>query len=514
MATNGQRLYSVLTRKDVGEKMMKEIDQISEVFSLSKSDAIVILTHLRWNSFKVSDRLGDDKERFLAELGLVRVSDMSQENESIACFADHKTNSDGVGDYLVSTPFCSHKFCITCWRDYLNELLEKKKNNNEEDGAVAVLCPNPDCSAPVGPDTIGKLTEPVKEMYESYVLGSFMESNKDSIRWCHAPGCDYAIERHEEDVLVEDGETCLDFGVICLCGHNYCWSCQLEPHLPVTCENAALWCNRTLDVLKNVAWIAENTKPCPRCNTPVQRDANSNLRFMTCICSHSFCWRCFKSEAEHKRRGKCAEVKPKNADSSEMYTHYLSLWESGHEGLEKSKSDLNSIEENVIPRLMECVSHEDTMALKEAWLLMVQCRLVLKWSSVFEYFIHEYQRLEKPFVDHLRRDATMTMLRHKETVEKVMNLAISSGDFTFFKHKLDTSTTTTGNFFHEYVKNLLKDALREVKVDSSENASVSYWLCNRCKVKNSWSDRQCKMCFVHLDSPIPPPHPNVAFDNN
>ncbi|KAG2329886.1 hypothetical protein Bca4012_020594 [Brassica carinata] len=250
METDGQGVYSVLTRNDVGKKMKSEINQISEVFSLSKSDATVILISFRWNSFKASDRLGDDKEKLMG--------DLDQEN-------------------LVSTPYCPHKFSETCWISYLNNLLE---NNKEEE---RVLCPNPNCVASVGPDTIEKLTKPaVKEMYERYVLGSFVEANKESIKWCLAPGCEYAIERHED--LMEDDESSLDFGVVCFCGHTFCWSCKLESHRPVTCKDASVWFSSILDTLKNNAWLVENTKCCPRCNTHVQRTDDLVLRMITCIC--------------------------------------------------------------------------------------------------------------------------------------------------------------------------------------------------------------------------------------
>ena len=270
METDGQRVYSVLTTNEVGEKMTSEINQISEVFLLSKSDATLILISLRWNSFKASDLLGDDKEKLLSDLGLVKVFSSCQESDSVSSFAGHEN--------LVSTPFCSHEFSETCWKSHLNNLLERKTEEEER-----VVCPNPDCVAPVGPDTIEKLTEPaVKMMYDRYVLGSFVEANKESIKWCPAPGCEYAIELHED--LLEDDESSLDFGVVCLCGHTFCWSCTLESHRPVTCKDASVWFSSTLDTLKSNAWLLENTKRCPNCNCHVQRTDDPVLRMITCIC--------------------------------------------------------------------------------------------------------------------------------------------------------------------------------------------------------------------------------------
>jgi len=129
METDGQRVYSVLTTNEVGEKMTSEINQISEVFLLSKSDATLILISLRWNSFKASDRLGDDKEKLLSDLGLVKVFSSCQENDSVYSFTGQEN--------LVSTPFCSHKFSEACWTSHLNNLLERK--TEEEERVVLAL---------------------------------------------------------------------------------------------------------------------------------------------------------------------------------------------------------------------------------------------------------------------------------------------------------------------------------------------------------------------------------------
>lgn len=120
MNSNGQgKYYSVLTRAEIREKMMKQVAHISELFSLSLSDATVVLIRLRWDSFKVQELLGDDNQKFLSEIGLVGSPSVDFE---VA----------GEGNNLVSTPCCSHKFTRECWRDYLRESLVKNKNKNKK----------------------------------------------------------------------------------------------------------------------------------------------------------------------------------------------------------------------------------------------------------------------------------------------------------------------------------------------------------------------------------------------
>ncbi|KAH0936695.1 hypothetical protein HID58_004156, partial [Brassica napus] len=327
MNYNGRRLYSVHTREEIREKMMKEVVQISEVFSLSLSDATVILVHLCWNLCKASDRLVDDKEKFLSELGLVGSSDEDLE-------------VDGEGDdNLVSTPFCSHKFSRDCWRDYLSKTLKKKKKK-EDERVLSISCLSQDCVASVGPGTVEKLGEPVKEMYERYLLASFMESNKETIKRC--PDCDdYAIKRHDE-VPSED------FDVVCLCGHIFCWSCQLESHRPVTCNNASFWLNELFN-------------------------DSALIRHMT-------------------------------------------LWETSDAALQRSKWDLEAVEEKIMDA--NCSRELDVKALREAWMLTVQCRLLLKWSCVFGYLISDYHIAKKQYLDYLREKANANLLKHKETLHE------------------------------------------------------------------------------------------------
>ncbi|KAL0736271.1 hypothetical protein Bca4012_012481 [Brassica carinata] len=484
MESNGQRLYSVLTRAEVLDKMMKEIVQISEVFSVSRSDATVALIRLGWDSFRASDLLGDDKDKFLSELGLV----------------SNRTDGDGDID-LVSTPLCSHKFCSDCWRDHL----EKKK---DEKTWMMISC-----VASVGADTIEKLSEPVNEMYERYVLGSFMESNK--IKWCPAKGCEYAIERDHEDPSEEDGDgdddrEASDFGVVCLCGHTFCWRCKLESHRPVTCNNASLWLNDLLDEARRLTSLT--TKPCPHCNINVRRSSNVEWRIITCVCRNAFCWRCLLPEEYHRRVERCFEVFVPTPHDEAALDRHLTLWEKSLKAVERAKRDLEAIERDSIPVLTQrCGLGElDMRAVREACMLIVQCRLVLKWSSVFGYFVTDYHSARKQYLEHLVEGATANLVKHKEALDELVRGVISGEGITGFRHKLETSTTATGNYFHVFVKTV-EEGLRDVKAGVFENVPTDYWFCDRCTFQNDAFERKCRICVFPFEGPSPP---LVALGNN
>ncbi|XP_010491528.1 PREDICTED: probable E3 ubiquitin-protein ligase ARI16 [Camelina sativa] len=495
MEAYGQK-YSVLVKTEVRDKMMEEINKISEFFSVSKSDATVILVRLRWNSFKASDLLVDNKDKFLAELGLARVPI----SNSSSAGRETTTLPDGDGDYLVSTPFCSHKFSTICWSEYLTDVLVK---NKEETGFI-ISCLNQGCLASVGPDTIEKLTDTVKEMYEGWLLESYMESHKETMKWCPAPGCEYAI-------LLKGDTYEVDFGVVCLCGHTFCWACDLESHRPVECKKAKVWGKDLLDELRTVAWIHANTKRCPNCRTRVQQNEDPDYKLMKCICSYSFCWVCLRTEEEHNGNWNCVPVAcPVGESSSRELTQIRRLkdWELRQQEMEKAKYNQRFVEENYIPKLVDrCgVTELDIRTLKEAEILIVQCRQVLKWTCVFEYYMTEkYGSTKMQYLGHLRGLASIMVWNHEMTRRWVILESLEKRNFTYLKHQVETSTTNTGSHFDGFVKNLEEGMPEVVYVDGP----IIRWECSKCFIKNKDVDQECQLCYLPRESPesshVPPP---------
>lgn len=228
---------------------------------------------------------------------------------------------------------------------------------------------------------------------------------------------------------------------------------------------------------------------------------------LVCI-SYSFCWICLRTDEEHNGNWNCAAFPVPAADSSSTELTpilQLNLWEAGNEALEKAKSKLQDLEEKIIPKLEETcgLSKLDIRTVREAGMLIVQCRQILKWSFVFDFFVTENESTKKQYLKHRRDQAISMLCTHEGTLHELMNQALLKEDFTCFKHLLETSTTITGNYFDGFVKNL-EEGMPEVKTE--EDGPSNHWFCDRCTFENSWVDKQCKMCFFPVDSPPPPPH--------
>ena len=60
--------------------------------------------------------------------------------------------------------------------------------------------------------------------------------------------------------------------VQCTCGAAFCWTCQEEAHRPVACETVRKWLIKNSAESENMNWILANTKPCPDCKRPIEKN--------------------------------------------------------------------------------------------------------------------------------------------------------------------------------------------------------------------------------------------------
>ncbi|KAG7607179.1 putative E3 ubiquitin-protein ligase ARI15 [Arabidopsis thaliana] len=438
-------------------------------------------------------------EKLMTESGLKPVViDSNQDLSRVYCgicsnIGDDDYDGDVVvvdGD-LISTPFCSHKFCKACWSKYLEKNFFSVEKNH-----TAIPCPDRDCRAAVGPETIEKLTVRDQAMYELYVLKSYREKYLGwKLKQCPARGCNYVIEFH---LASEDEEHSLN--IVCLCGHIFCWRCMLESHRPVTCNNASDWLSRDLEQLieevdkpSTVSWIDANTKPCPHCFIPVEIDGERPwAQFLTCVCSGRFCWKCFRSPETHGTSGSClAPARSSNVG----FNHWnrakpgiscLDLWNASQVNLVNAKYELEAFEESIIKKPSD-LKEQDVKVLREGLMLIVQCRQFLKWSCAYDYIHTEYDMAKREYLRFLQENASGIVHSFSQSIkEETEAKELTCG-------KLLSETTNIGNFFYHFIKTL-REGLPEVQAESYDNYGGPYWLCDRCTYGNSWFQRACKMC--------------------
>ncbi|KAK6266162.1 hypothetical protein QUC31_016999 [Theobroma cacao] len=460
--------YTVLKEADIKQRQEDDISKVSTVLSISRVDATLLLRYYNWSVSKVHDEWFADEEGVRQTVGLlerpvIRVSNARELTCGI-CFESLPRDN-------ISSAACGHPFCRTCWQGYICTTI------NDGPGCLSLRCPVPSCNAAVGQGMIDKLaTIEEKEKYSRYLLRSYIEDNRKT-KWCPAPGCEFAV-----DFAVGSG----NFDVSCICSHSFCWNCTEEAHRPVDCNTVAKWILKNSAESENMNWILANSKPCPKCKRPIEK--NQGCMHMTCTppCKFDFCWLCLGTWSEHgertggfyacnryeaaKQEGVYDEAERRREmakNSLEKYTHYYERWASNQLSRHKALADLNQMQTVHLEKLsdLQCTPESQLKFITEAWLQIVECRRVLKWTYAYGYYLPEHEHAKRQFFEYLQGEAESGLERLHQCAEKELNKFIlcdgPSKEFDEFRAKLAGLTSVTKNYFENLVR-ALENGLADV----------------------------------------------------
>ena len=133
--------------------------------------------------------------------------------------------------------------------------------------------------------------------YARFRVQSFVEDNPE-LAWCETPKCGMALR------LVHNKEG-KELAGCTGCGQKsaqqVCFSCKEEAHFPATCDEARWWTarnpngNASKEGVEFINFLKHNTKPCPHCKTPTEK--NGGCMHMSCTkCGKHWCWQCGESD--------------------------------------------------------------------------------------------------------------------------------------------------------------------------------------------------------------------------
>ncbi|KAG5242104.1 E3 ubiquitin-protein ligase [Salix suchowensis] len=486
LSFRSQKSYTVLKEEDILHRQEDDVTRVSTVLSISRVAASILLRHYNWSISKVHDAWFADEDAVRKSVGLLdkQVVQLSNARELTCgiCFDTFPC------DKIISAA-CGHPFCNTCWSGYISTTI------NDGPGCLMLRCPDPSCQASVGQDMINLLAPGGdKDKYSRYLLRSYIEDNRKT-KWCPAPGCEYAI-----DFAAGSGS----FDVSCLCSHNFCWNCVEEAHRPVDCGTVTKWILKNSAESENMNWILANSKPCPKCKRPIEK--NQGCMHMTCTppCKFEFCWLCLGAWSDHgertggfyacnryeaaKQEGAYDESERRREmakNSLERYTHYYERWASNQSSRQKALADLHQMQTVHLEKLSDihCTPESQLKFITEAWLQIVECRRVLKWTYAYGFYLHEHEQAKRQFFEYLQGEAESGLERLHQSAEKELQQFIAadgpSKEFDEFRTKLAGLTSVTKNYFENLVR-ALENGLADVdshgacsKTTSSKNAVVS-----------------------------------------
>ncbi|CAA7026476.1 unnamed protein product [Microthlaspi erraticum] len=469
--------YVVLKEEDIRRHQKDDIGRVSMVLSISQVEAIILLLHYHWSVSKVHDEWFADEERVRRTVGILEGPVVTAPDDGeLACGICFESF---LSEELESVA-CGHPFCPTCWTGYISTTI------NDGPGCLMLRCPEPSCDAAVGQDMFEKLaSQEDKEKYYRYFLRSYVEDNR-KMKWCPSPGCEHAI-----DLSAGTGS----YDVSCLCSHSFCWNCTEEAHRPVDCDTVAQWIRKNSAESENMNWILANSKPCPKCKRPIEK--NHGCMHMTCTppCKYEFCWLCLNAWTEHgertggfyacnryeaaKQEGLYDEAEKRREmakNSLERYTHYYERWASNQTSRKKAIEELQKMRSEKLEKLSDIYRTPESQLkfITEAWLQIIECRRVLKWTYAYGYYLPDHDK--RQFFEYLQGEAESGLERLHKCVEKELEVfevaECPSEDFNQFRTKLIGLTRITKTYFENLVK-ALENGLADVDSQAASSKSTT-----------------------------------------
>ena len=296
---------------------------------------------------------------------------------------------------------CNHNFCKECYVEYINNKLLTEPMN-----ILNTPCPLNGCNLYLTRTIYRKcITEKkMQKIFAKGVVFNFIKTNKN-IKVCPNPGCKYSIKVQENSPKE----------IKCKCGHIFCFSCLEESHIPCNCVVRKLWIllgeelykkygqkidideKKNLKHLDAFAWIYDNTKQCPNCDTPIEK--NQGCNHMTCKkeaggCGYEFCWNCLCDWDNHQycyNKGSKKEKQIKGnkqlVNQLERFIIYFKEWKTQQkisEFIENLKDKVDDYKEELSEKN---ILDEDLIFLDEALDLIINTNRYLKYIFIFGYYL-------------------------------------------------------------------------------------------------------------------------------
>jgi len=422
--------FQVLSADQIVKNMKTSIQEIKAVIPLSSTMLRILLNHFKWDqSILMEKYFSDEKDAMFAQVKLAPPTDDDDEqnaHETIEVDNEACVSLDCEICYLTMSSVnmmtglkCRHFFCNDCWNDYLSTKI------SNEGACQMIQCPSgQDCKELIDDQTVIKLIKDpkIKVKFQQLITDSFVQCNK-KMKWCPAPDCPNAIRVSS----TYGAHSKAGFPVKCQCGFEFCFGCKIDKvHLPITCSMMKNWMKKCADDSETLNWISSNTKDCPKCSNPIEKNGGCN--HMICYhgqCKYNFCWMCLGDWKKHQGSGyDCNAYKdPKNIDdinkaktNLQKYMFYHDRYMNHLKSLELENKLYEKVQETMEKlQTEEKMSWVEVQFLKDAVNTLGECRQTLMHSYVFAFYLE--QSVEKEIFEANQKDlenATETLSGYLE----------------------------------------------------------------------------------------------------
>eukprot|EP01113_Clastostelium_recurvatum_P009537 TRINITY_DN1459_c0_g1_i1.p1 TRINITY_DN1459_c0_g1~~TRINITY_DN1459_c0_g1_i1.p1 ORF type:complete len:516 (-),score=173.31 TRINITY_DN1459_c0_g1_i1:106-1653(-) len=452
-----RRSFEVLEPRELKEEEDKLLHETMDVLGVQAPPiALVLLRHFKWNKEKLIERFMENPDKLSADAG---IPDLKMERPApgglpVTCMicCEKYPQPD---TYALS---CGHRYCKDCWKSYIQIKVV------EGPAVVDATCPFPKCKVKVHEDAVQKLVSAeMLQKYRAYILKSFVDDNPQ-IKWCPAPGCEYAMRVERKDRKE---------AVLCRCGFQYCFNCNdadIGDHMPCPCPQVDMWLQKASDESENVTWMLANTKKCPECRSPIEK--NGGCMHMMCKknsggCGFEFCWLCRGPWSEHgsatggyyncnkydKSNAKDDDEKAADAKTElEAYMFYYHRYESHRNAMKIADDQRRNCvkkEDEILAKFD--VRSADTKFLMEATEQLLKNRRVLQYSYVYGYYLDKKSQ-ERNLFEYLQEDLEKHTNHLSTLYETATDKLEDYQGFMRWKEQVTNYTRITKKFLDNFVE--------------------------------------------------------------
>ncbi|XP_056009769.1 ankyrin repeat and IBR domain-containing protein 1-like isoform X2 [Ostrea edulis] len=427
--------YSGLRAQDLQEAKDQLLVETADMLSVPLFTAEALLRNHEWSREMLLEAWMSDPLQCCDKSGVHPPASVFCEKPVVQQSLDtdqHRPetqNSTGVCDICMETfvmsddhvhMICDHMFCRECWKEYLNLKIQEGDAHN-------ITCPAYQCDKLAPVELIESVvSRDMARRYLQFDIKAFVDSNPN-IKWCPFPGCGRAVRLPDQEERNKKIPVDTSRAVDCGNGHYFCWDCLGEAHEPSSCDNWNKWFQKISEIkpeemcgteeetntAANCLWLVTNSKPCPNCKSPIQK--NEGCNHMKCSkCKHDFCWVCLDQWKRHNTSTggyfKCnryeavkvvqeetqkaqVEAEEQNVKMQELnkFVHFYTRFKN-HENSYKLEEPLLNTTKNKMMKLAEAVTdlasaNSETQFVEHAVQQLLKGRRVLKCSYVYGYYL-------------------------------------------------------------------------------------------------------------------------------
>lgn len=394
-SSNGVRPWTVIEQATIRQLQTQAIEAVVAILGCKPSVAKTLLIHFRWDKEALMSLIAEQEAEHVYKVaGLpttvagseTPVSGLGPKVTCEVCFSEHPCSE-------CTTMDCTHTFCNECWFSHLQVQIQ-------EGQAKAVRCMAERCGVVCDEDKVCSLLARdtnLLKLYERTHLNSYVEDNAH-VRFCPSvPWCERAVQVDGDPFCEPE----------CVCGCVFCFKCGKEPHSPCTCDMWRLWEEKTSGDSETVHWMMANTKPCPKCHKPVEKNGGCN--HVICKCGQPFCWLCGAAtgvahtwasieghscgrwKAELDRQASAAAIKHKR------FMHYFGRAKAHGESMVKEHTKCVAWLKNLEDKSHEVREEHDYNWLRKACGTLQTARRILANTYVFAYFFFGNELFQEDF---------------------------------------------------------------------------------------------------------------------